>query len=217
MRFFSLQVLTLSILLTGIGSSLGWAEPVMIAMVGSRPNVAETDGTERGVSYEEQRNAITLIRVGPRVGVSGKSPFGKDQIEDFQQYDLAAVFGLPLGWREPLTGMRLDMRLHSSAGQLVSLGDTALMVTVVPCLTLSSPKETVSMDIGAGAGLFSRYKFGAQDFGGPAQIVGTIGFGMNLISDFYTGYRFQHFSDAAMYGPTSLGVDIHLFELNYRF
>lgn len=217
MRFFSLQVLTLSILLTGLGSSLVWAEPMMIAMLGSRPNAAETDGTERGGSYEEKRNAITLIRVGPRVGVSGKSPFGKDQIEDFQQYDLAAVFGLPLGWRDQLTGMRLDMRLHSSAGQLVSLGDTALMVTVVPCLTLSSPNETVSVDIGAGAGLFSRYKFGAQDFGGPAQIVGTIGFGMNLIRDFYTGYRFQHFSDATMYGPTSLGVDIHLFELNYRF
>lgn len=217
MRFFALLFLALSILLTGLGSSPGWAEPMMIAMVGSRSHVADTDVTERGVSYEEQRNAITLIRVGPRVGVSGKSPFGKDQIEDFQQYDVAAVLGLPLGWREPLTGMRLDMRLHSSAGQLVSLGDTAFMVTVVPCLTLSTPNEAISMDVGAGAGLFSRYKFGAQDFGGPAQIVGTIGFGMNLISDFYTGYRFQHFSDATMYGAKSLGVDIHLFELNYRF
>jgi hypothetical protein len=65
--------------------------------------------------------------------------------------------------------------------------------------------------------LFSRYKFGAQDFGGPAQIVGTIGLGLNLIADLYTGYRFQHFSDAGAYGPTSLGVDIHMFELNYRF
>jgi hypothetical protein len=217
MHVLLLRVLVLSILLIGMGSFLGRAEPMMLAMVGSRPNLAETDGIESVVSYEEQRNAITLIRVGPRVGESGKSPFGKDQLEEFQQYDLAAVFGLPLGWREPLTGMRLDMRLHSSAGQLVSLGDTAFMDTVVPCLTLSSPNEAVSMDIGAGAGLFSRYKFGAQDFRGPAQIAGTIGFGMNLISDFYTGYRFQHFSDATMCGPTSLGVDIHLFELNYRF
>lgn len=217
MRFLYFQFLTLSILLTGMGTSLSWAEPVMIAMVGSRSNVTDTDGIERSNSYEERRNVITLIRVGPRVGVSGKSPFGKDQIEDFQQYDVAAVLGLPLRWREPLTGMKLDMRVHSSAGQLVSLGDTAFMVTVVPCLTLSTPNEAISVDIGAGAGLFSRYKFGAQDFGGPAQIVGTIGLGMNLVSDFYTGYRFQHFSDATMYGSKSLGVDIHLFELNYRF
>jgi hypothetical protein len=207
----------LGVLLTGMVSSQSWAEPVMIAMVGSRPDMAEIEHAERALSYEEQRNAITLIRVGPRVGVSGKSPFGKDQIEDFQQYDLAAVLGLPLGWRDPLISMKLDTRLHTSAGQLASLGDAALMVTIVPCLTLSSPNEAVSIDVGAGVGLFSRYKFGAQDFGGPAQIVGTIGLGMNLISDFYTGYRFQHFSDAGMYGPTSLGVDIHLFEVNYRF
>jgi len=207
----------MSVLLTVMVSSQSWAEPAMITMVVPPPHMTEINATERVLSYGEQQNAITLIRVGPRVGVSGKSPFGKAQKEDFQQYDLAAVFGLPWGWREPLTGMTLDMRLHASTGQLVSLGDTAFMTTVVPCLTLSTPNETVSVDVGAGAGLFSRYKFGAQDFGGPAQFVGTIGFGMNLISDFYTGYRFQHFSDAGTYGPTKLGVDIHMFELNYRF
>jgi hypothetical protein len=189
----------------------------MIAMIGSPNDVRRADGIERIYSYEEQQNSITLIRVGPRVGVSGKSPFGKDQLEDFQQYDIAAVFGLPLRWQDSITGMTLDWRLHASAGQLVSLGDTAFMTTVVPTLTLSSPNETVTVDVGAGGGLFSRYKFGAQDFGGPAQIVGTIGFGLNLIADCYTGYRFQHFSDAGAYGPTSLGVDIHMFELNYRF
>ena len=50
--------------------------------------------------------------------------------------------------------MTLDMRLHASTGQLVSPGDTAFMPTVVPCLTLSTPNETVSVDVGAGAGLF---------------------------------------------------------------
>jgi hypothetical protein len=217
MHFLFLRCFAVSVLLTVMGSTQSWAEPVLIAMVGPRPDVVETDGSERVLTYGEQRNSITLIRVGPRVGVSGKSPFGKDQKEDFQQYDLAAVFGLPWGWQEPLTGLKLDMRLHASVGELAAVGNSSVMTTVVPCLTLSSPNEAVSIDIGAGAGLFSRYKFGVQDFGGPAQIVGTIGLGMNLISDFYTGYRFQHFSDATMYGPTSLGVDIHMFELNYRF
>jgi hypothetical protein len=78
MHVLLLRVLVLSILLIGMGSFLGRAEPMMLAMVGSRANVAETDGIESVVSYEEQRNAITLIRVGPRVGESGKSPFGKD-------------------------------------------------------------------------------------------------------------------------------------------
>jgi len=204
-------------LFTGMVSSQSWAEPLMIAMIGPQPDMSRTEGAERVLSYEEQRDSITLIRIGPRVGVSGKSPFGKDQKEDFQQYDLAAVFGLPWGWQEPMTGMKLDMRLHASAGQLAALGNASFMTTVVPCLTLSSPNEAVTVDVGAGGGLFSRYKFGVQDFGGPAQIVGTSGLGLNLITDFYTGYRFQHFSDAGAYGPTSLGVDIHMFELNYRF
>jgi hypothetical protein len=95
MHFLFLRRFAVSILLTGMGSTQSWAEPVMIAMVGPRPDVVETDGSERVLSYGEQRNSITLIWVGPRVGVSGKSPFGKDQLEDFQQYDVAAVFGLP--------------------------------------------------------------------------------------------------------------------------
>ena len=217
MQLRSLCRVAVLFLLMGVAPSQSWAEPLMIAMIGARPDVVGVEGRDRDYSYEEQENSITLIRVGPRVGVSGKSPFGKDQKEDFQQYDLNAVFGLPWGWQVPMIGFRVDWRLHASAGQLVSLGDTSFMTTVVPCLTLTSPNETVSIDVGAGGGLFTRYKFGVQDFGGPAQIVGTIGLGLNLISDFYTGYRFQHFSDAGAYGPSSLGVDIHMFELNYRF
>jgi hypothetical protein len=34
---------------------------------------------------------------------------------------------------------------------------------------------------------------------------------------FHAGYRFQHFSDAGIYGSTSLGADMHLFEFGYRF
>jgi len=31
------------------------------------------------------------------------------------------------------------------------------------------------------------------------------------------GYRFQHFSAAGIYGATSLGVDMHILEIGYRF
>jgi hypothetical protein len=166
---------------------------------------------------EEQPRAITLIRVGPRVGLSGKSPFGKDQKEDFRQSDIAAVFGLPWGWQERATGMKLDMRLLTSAGELTAAGDTSLMITMVPCLALSSPDERVSIDVGGGAAYFSNYKFGVQNFGGPTQIVGTAGIGFNLVPGFFAGYRFQHFSDAGTYGPGTLGVDMHMLEVNYRF
>jgi hypothetical protein len=206
------RVLILSFMLTIIASSHSGAEPMVIAWVGPRVDV-----TKESPFREEQARPFTVIRVGPRVGVSGRSPFGRDQKENFQQYDVAALFGLPWGWQERASGMKLDMRLLASAGELAAAGDTGLMVTLVPCLAVSSANEAVSIDVGGGAGFFSRYNFGVQNFGGPAQFVGTAGLGLNLIPGFYTGYRFQHFSDAATYGPSSLGVDMHILEINYQF
>src|SRR2546427_4691096 len=49
--------------------------------------------------------------------------------------------------------------------------------------------------------------FRSQNFGGPAQIVGTSGIGLNLSPGFYAGYRFQHFSAAGIYGHPALGVE----------
>src|SRR5215510_1466220 len=102
----------LGLIVIGIIPTYSWGEPM--AIVGFGPRV---DATSEIPFREEQRSAITLIRVGPRVGVSGKSPFGKDQKEDFQQYDVAAVFGLPWGWQVTNSGVKLDMRLLTSAGQ----------------------------------------------------------------------------------------------------
>ena len=210
-RFFACSLL-LSLIPAIVIVSRSWAEPMVIVGVGPR-----IDSTGELQFRQEPIRAITLIRVGPRVGVSGKSPFGKDQKEDFQQYDIAALFGLPWGWQARDSGMKLDMRLLASAGELTAAQDSSLMVTMVPCLALSTPNDGVSIDVGGGLAFFSNYKFGQQNFGGPAQIVGTAGIGFNLVPGFFTGYRFQHFSDAGTYGPTSLGVDMHILEINYRF
>jgi len=205
-------VLILNLMLTGMIPSTGWGEPMVIVGVGPRVDL----NTELPFQ-EDRRHAITLIRVGPRVGLSGKSPFGKDQKEDFQQYDVAAMFGLPWEWQHATSGAKLDLRLLASAGQIAAVNDTGLMMTLVPCLALSSPGGAVSIDVGGGSAFFSNYKFGEQNFGGPVQIVGTAGLGFNFVPGLFTGYRFQHFSDAGTYGPTSLGVDMHILELNYRF
>jgi hypothetical protein len=196
-----------------VSASQGWGEPMMI--VGFGPRV-ETS-TEIPFRPDQPTRGITLLRVGPRVGFSGKSPIGKDQKEDFQQYDVAATFGLPWGWQHKSTGMKLDVRLLTSAGQLAAAQDTGLMVTMIPCLALSSPGGAVSVDLGIGGAFFSNYQYGVQNFGGPAQIAGTAGVGLSFIPGLYTGYRLQHFSDAGLYGPTSRGADMHLVEVNYRF
>ena len=204
--------LILGLAFTIMASVPSWAEPMTV--LGVNPRVGVAGESPYG---QEPTKPMALIRVGPRVGMSGKSPFGKDQKEYFQQYDVAAVFTLPWGWQEKSSGLKLDMRLLASAGELAAAADTSLMATLVPCLALSSPSGALSIDVGAGAAVFSNYKFGAQNFGGPAQIVGTAGVGLNPFPGFYAGYRFQHFSDAGIYGPTSLGVDMHIVEIAYRF
>jgi len=75
----------------------------------------------------------------------------------------------------------------------------------------------VSIDVGVGAGFFSRDQYGAQNFGGPVQIVGTAGILVNPIPHAYAGLRVQHFSDAGIYGSNSLGVDMYIVEAGYRF
>jgi hypothetical protein len=159
-----------------------------------------------------------LVSIGPRIGFSEKTPLlGKQQKYYFHMTDVAAVFRLPWSW--PLSGnsWNLETRLITSAGLLQAVGDSGLIMTIVPDLALSGWDGLVTFDAGAGAGFFSNYKFGEQDFGGPVQIVATLGVRLNPFSHAYTGFRLQHFSDAGLYGPSSLGVDLYIVEVGYRF
>jgi hypothetical protein len=160
----------------------------------------------------------SVISIGPRIGFSGKTPLvGKQQKENFRLYDLAALFRLP--WQVPLghTSWKLETRLIASAGALEGGGDTGLMATLVPDIALTAWEGHMSFDVGAGLGVFSRYHFGGQDFGGPVQIVATIGITVSPIAHAYAGFRLHHFSDAGVYGPTALGVDMYIVEFGYRF
>jgi len=160
----------------------------------------------------------TLITVGPRLGFSGKTPLlGRQQKYSFNLYDIAALWRLPWQWPLGDTDWKLETRLITSAGALEGAGETGLMATLVPDLALSGWNGLVSLDAGAGAGFFSKYKFGAQDFGGPVQIVATVGIRVTPLAHAYAGFRVQHFSDARVYGPSALGVDMYLVEFGYRF
>jgi hypothetical protein len=161
---------------------------------------------------------MSLLSIGPRLGFGEKIPLmGKEQKYYFHLYDVAAVIKLPWSWPLGESTLSLETRLITSAGLLTAAGESGLMMTVVPELALSGWEGLVTFDAGAGAGFFSNYKFGAQDFGGPVQIVATMGVRVNPFSHAYTGFRVQHFSDAGLYGPSSLGVDMYIVELGYRF
>ena len=161
---------------------------------------------------------MALLSIGPRIGFGEKIPLmGKEQKYYFHLYDVAAVIKLPWSWPLGESTWSLDTRLIASGGLLTGADESGLMMTAVPALALSGWKGLVTFDAGAGAGFFSNHTFGVQDFGGPVQIVATSGIRVNPFPHAYTGFRVQHFSDAGLYGPSSLGVDMYIVELGYRF
>lgn len=104
-----------------------------------------------------------------------------------------------------------------ASGSLEAAGDAGVMVTAVPDLILTGWDELISFDAGAGAGLFSRHQYGSQNFGGPAQFVATIGMRFSPFTHTYADFHLLHFSDAGLYGSDSLGVDMFIFEVGYKF
>jgi hypothetical protein len=161
---------------------------------------------------------MALLSIGPRIGFGEKVPLmGKEQQYYFHLYDIAALIKLPWSWALGESTWSLGTRLIASAGLLTGANESSLMMTAVPVLALSGWNGLVTLDTGVGAGFFSNHKFGIQDFGGPVQIVATSGIRVNPFPHAYTGFRVHHFSDAGLYGPSSLGVDMYIVELGYQF
>ncbi len=151
-----------------------------------------------------------------RARVSGENTIGKQQPEQFQEYDVAANF--PLAWQgSGESSWRWGSRLMASVGIMHGAGENALVVSLIPELTFGSADGRFVLDVGAGAALLSRYRFGEQDYGGPFQFALTVGASIPLYKKLGVGYRYLHYSDAGIHGEHSIGADFHMIEISYRF
>lgn len=129
---------------------------------------------------------------------------------------LTGMFSCP-AWAEPMTIVMVGPRIDTTDNVSFRHEQLDLVIPLVPWLAISAIREAVSIDVGTGPAFFSNYKFAGRDFGGPVKIVGTVGAGFTVIPGCFIEYRLQHFSDAGAYGLYRLGVDMHLFEINFRF
>ncbi len=164
-------------------------------------------------SYSED---LDLQSLSMRARVSEHTVLGKVAPEEFEEYDVAVNFALP--WQSYSTsGWGRGSRLMASVGILRGAGEDALVVSLVPELTLGSEDGRFTLDLGIGGALFSRSRFGAQDYGGPFQFVLTLGVSAPLYKKLGLGYRFLHYSDASVNGPHTIGADFHMIEFNQRF
>jgi hypothetical protein len=160
---------------------------------------------------------VALESFQVRGGLSGGSPIGEEQREKFYQGDLALTARLPWEW-EIGSGWLFRTRALGSAGVLRGAQDTAGVVTFVPLdVAFGRNDGLVTIDMGVGGALLTRYKFGMQDLGGPFQFVWAFGITSRFAGPLGLGYHFQHYSDATVYGSGTLGMDLHLFEVIYWF
>ena len=156
-----------------------------------------------------------LLSLSLRGRVSGATVLGEQQPEEFQEYDLAANFGLP--WqRYSETGWGVGTRLMASIGVIHGGGETGLVGSLIPGISFGSEDARFFLDMGAGFALLSQHKYDTQDFGGPFQFALTVGAGFPLYKKLGLGYRFMHYSDAGVNGGDTIGADFHMIEFSYR-
>lgn len=169
------------------------------------------------VPWPSRAEDIRLVNIGIRAGFTGASVLGEEQQEAFQEYSAFATVGLPWGWYSK-SGWGVGTRVIASAGAIqASGGATGVIGSLVPDIAFGSQDGRFTVDIGGGGAWLSTHHFGKQDFGGPFQVVATVGVHVPLYERFGIGYRFQHYSDAGFYGNSSRGADFHMAELTYRF
>jgi hypothetical protein len=159
---------------------------------------------------------LDLVSVGIRARVSSDDVLGKDQPEAFYEYDVWAALRLP--WEAyGKSGWGVGTRLMTSAGYLEGAGSSALVVSVIPLVALGTGDARFTVDAGAGLAVLTQSNFANQDFGGPVQGALTFGVSIPVYKRFGVGYRYMHYSDWGVYGPTTIGADLHTIELIYRF
>lgn len=171
---------------------------------------------DTGEDNPQPPSKLSLLNVSIRVSVSSFDVVGSEAEEEFRAFDVAANFKSPWGWYSQ-SGWGAGLRLMTGASALNGGGDTGLVFFLLPLLALGSQDGRFTLDMGAGGALFSRRTFGTQDFGGYFQFALTVGISVPLFWRLGAGYRFMHYSDAAIYGPNHVGADLHMLELIYRF
>jgi hypothetical protein len=157
-----------------------------------------------------------LLGIAVRAQVWDQTVLGRDQLEAFDEYDLAATLRMPWAGRS-WSGGEMSARLLASAGIIRGANETALVASAIPALAFTYRKVPVTIDFGAGLALLSEYRFGDQDYGGHLQFALTAGIAIPVYRQVGIGYRFLHYSDAGLYGSHTVGADFHMIELSYAF
>jgi hypothetical protein len=157
-----------------------------------------------------------LLSAGVQVRIGETTVIGQRSPDSFAEYDLRGH------WRTPYESqlspkLSLGARLLGGIGVFKGSGKTGAIASLIPVIALGTPDGRYTFDAGLGLGVLSRYRYQQQDFGGYLQFALTVGLEAPLYRRIGITYRFMHYSDAGSYGPHTVGADLHMAGLMYRF
>jgi lipid A 3-O-deacylase len=153
----------------------------------------------------------TWQSAGVRAGFSSRD-FPRDP---FLQSELFNIWNLPWRWRLCDT-WTVKPRLELTAGCLSGKEENGFVGTLGPELAFQSDRVPIVFDAGVRPTWLSRYSFGYRDLGLHFQFTSYVGLGWEFSTHWKIGYRFQHMSNAGL-GTPNPGLNLHMFELGYRF
>jgi len=137
--------------------------------------------------------------------------------DEFDQFDIA--MSMPLEWQKDLgSGWLMHSDLEGILGVLTWDNDTALKLSVMPNLLMTSPSGKLELIAGIGMGvMLGETEFGNDhDLGGPFFLQGNLGVRWYLTESFFAGYRYYHQSNAKIYSNNS-SVNLNQVEIGWKF
>ncbi len=149
--------------------------------------------------------------IGLRGGVSEKDV----DDEDFQQYEIYINYALPWRWQSA-AGWFLSTYLNGTAGALRGAGETGFIGSLGPSVAVGKAGIPVVLAIGVSPTVLSKSEFDDAELGGKFHFTSHLGVFFQLGQRWDLGYRFQHMSNASI-KSTNPGLNMHMFQLGYRF
>jgi hypothetical protein len=141
---------------------------------------------------------------------------GTDATGTEQSYSATELYLLyPLSWRWYVAGGTLQPRLDGGIAWLISGNDHGGWLAAGANMVYSVDWLPVELEAGLRPVWMFETVYGREDFGGSLQFYSQIGAALRF-SRFALNYRFQHLSNAGIYGSNP-GLNLHLFGISAKF
>lgn len=157
-----------------------------------------------------QTVAASELSIGARTGFSAVERDGY-----FHLHEIYGSAALPWSW-ESATGWALATGVSAHAGLLRASQDNGFLGSVGPQFKLSRNNGRLSLVAGLRIAYMDDHNYNGNEQGGRLNFIEDIGLSYRLPWHFDIGYRFQHISNANLHSQNP-GIDLHMFEISYRF